>query len=199
MFNKNGFITLGNDIFVYNNFATEKECDELALEAMSIPDDKWRKNFNEFLQGNERAMVWTEKLIPVRDRIKSLLEEEIYMGEDLGLVRMQKGNIGPLHSDNHDSMHVREANKLLNEEDEFDLAENTVAGMILYFNDFDGGDLLYVGQGITYHPKKGDLVIHSAEEHCIHQVQELKSGVRYFHSNNLFRYMRVPKGFNSGI
>jgi hypothetical protein len=29
MFNKNGFLTLGEDIFVYKNFVTDKECEIL--------------------------------------------------------------------------------------------------------------------------------------------------------------------------
>jgi hypothetical protein len=197
MFNKNGFITLGKDIFVYKNFVTDQECEVLVKEAISVPEDKWRQNFNENGQGNARSMIWTDELIPIHEKIKSILEEEVYLGLDRGLVKMEQGTIGPIHSDNHDSLHIRDANKMVKENEDFDLGENTIAGMILYFNDFDGGDLLYLDQGITYHPEKGDLVIHSAEEHCIHQVQELKSGIRYFHSNNLFQYMPVPKGFNN--
>ena len=76
MFNKNGFITLGKDIFVYKNFVTEQECEILVQEAISVPEDKWRQNFNKKGEGNERSMIWTEKLISIHERIKFILEEE---------------------------------------------------------------------------------------------------------------------------
>ena len=197
MFNKSGFLTLGKDIFVYKNFVTDEECEILVQKAMSVPEDKWKQNFNEHGRGNERSMIWIEDLIQIHEKIKCILEKEIYLGIDRGLVKMKQGTKGAIHSDNHDSLHIRDANKLVKEDEDFDLGENTIAGIILYFNNFDGGDLLYIDQGITYHPEKGDLVIHSAEEHCVHKVQELKSGIRYFHSNNLFELIKVPKGFNN--
>jgi hypothetical protein len=196
MFDEKGFTVLGKDIFVYKNFITDEDCDLLVQEAMSIPEEKWFPSFNEFMQGNERSMIWTDKLTLIHEKIQSILKEGIFLGPDKGIVRMKQGDIGPIHSDNHDSLSIREANKLVKDENDFDLANNTIAGMILYFNDFDGADLEYFDQNIFYHPQKGDLLIHSAEEHCVHQVKELKSKIRYFHSNNLFVKIKVPKGFN---
>lgn len=195
MFNKNNFLILGKDIFVYKNFVTDKECEILIQEAISIPENKWEQSKSGL--GNERSIIWTDNLIPIHERIKCILEKEVYLGTNRGIVRMKQGDKGPIHSDNHDSLHIRNANKLIKKNEDFDLGENTIAGAILYFNNFNGGDLFYVNQKIIYHPEKGDLVIHSAEEHCMHQVQEVKDGIRYFHSNTLFNYIKIPKGFNS--
>jgi hypothetical protein len=82
----------------------------------------------------------------------------------------------------------------LKEGEDFDIAENSIAGLIMYLNDFEGGEIYYSNQDVTYYPKAGDLVIHSSQEHCRHQVQEVKSDIRYSHSSHLFNLIPVPKG-----
>ena len=107
---------------------------------------------------------------------------------------MKKGAKWGLHSDNHDFLELRRQSESLQEDDPFDLAPNNIVGLVLYFNDFEGGRLHYPEQNLEYQPKKGDLVMHSSEEHCLHGVSELISDVRYSHSNNLFNLIRIPKG-----
>ena len=53
MFNKSGFLTLGKDIFVYKNFVTDEECEILVQKAMSVPEDKWKQNFNDEIKGDK--------------------------------------------------------------------------------------------------------------------------------------------------
>jgi hypothetical protein len=130
---------------------------------------------------------------PIKERFSNKLEDEIFMGLNLGVVRMKSGDSWGLHSDNHDSLYLREKSAKLKDGEDFTLEFNNIWGIVMYFNDFEGGDIFYPEQGISYHPKKGDLLIHSSEDHCLHGVSKLISEVRYSHSNNLFNYIKVPK------
>lgn len=194
MFNTDAFEKIGDDIYVYHNFVTEEECNELVSLASSLPEDKWMGRFNTDGEGHKWSDVSVDQLIPIHERIKSLLNDSIYLGSNLSIIRMKKGATWGLHSDNHDFLELRKKSESLKDDQEFELAPNNVVGLVLYFNEFQGGCLYYPAQGVEYQPKKGDLVMHSSEEHCLHGVNELKSDVRYSHSNNLFNLIKIPKG-----
>jgi|LakMenEpi03Aug12_release.lakeMendotaPanAssembly.Ray.scaffolds.fasta_scaffold00118_10 hypothetical protein len=196
MFDKSGFVELCKDSYVFHGFVSDDDCNQIVLESESISEDNWWTNKNETITFYERSVVWLEKIIEVDNRVISLLEDGYYLGSDRGVSVMRKGYRGAPHSDNHDSLPAREASKIAKDLEEFDLAEDTVAGIVLYFNDFDGAEISYINQGVSYSPKKGDLIIHSAEDICFHEVKELKSDIRYFHSNKIFKKIKVPKGFN---
>jgi hypothetical protein len=194
MFNKDGFEKIGEDIYVYHNFVTEEECDSILDIAKSLTEEEWVGRFNTTGEGHKTSNRSIDHLIPIKKRLSDKLEEGIYLAENISIVRMRKGATWGLHSDNHDFLDLIAASKLYTEGQEYTLEKNNIWGLVMYFNDFDGGRLFYPNQGIEYQPKRGDLVIHSSEEHCLHGVDELKSDVRYSHSNNLFNYIKVPKG-----
>jgi hypothetical protein len=196
MFDKTNFEKLGEDIYVYHNFVTEEECNFILDIAKSFTEEEWNGRFNTTGEGHKIANKSIESLVPIKKRLSDKLEKEIYLGENLSIIKMTKGDTWPLHSDNNDFLDLRNASKLYVEGQEYKLEKNNIWGLIMYFNDFDGGCLFYPNQGLEYQPKKGDLVIHSSEEHCLHGVSELKSDVRYSHSNNLFNYIKVPKEYN---
>ncbi len=194
MFNKDGFEKIGEDIYVYHNFVTEEECNSIVDIAKSLTEEEWVGRFNTTGEGHKTSNRSIDHLIPIKKRLSDKLEEGIYLAENISIVRMRKGATWGLHSDNHDFLDLIAASKLYTEGQEYTLEKNNIWGLVMYFNDFDGGRLFYPNQGIEYQPKRGDLVIHSSEEHCLHGVDELKSDVRYSHSNNLFNYIKVPKG-----
>ena len=191
MFDTKGFVKLGEDIYVYNNFMSDDECNTMCKIVENIEDDKWIS-----IAGQERSLKQIEEITSIHDRIKSILDKEVYLGSDKGIVRMRKGAVGKRHSDSNDFLHQREVSARLKDGEDFKLVENIISALILYFNDFEGGDLYYAAQGISYKPKRGDLVIHSSEKHCMHQVNEVLSEFRYSHSNHFFNYIKVPKEFN---
>ena len=195
MLNLDGAIVLGNDIYVYPNFISEDECSNIVDIIKSIPEEDWHGRFNEGGQGYEVAYQPIEQIEILNNRLKNILDDGIGLGWSLAPTRMRLGMVGPHHSDNFDFLKVVEASKSLKDGEDFDLAENNIAGIIMYFNDFEGGEIYYSNQDVLYAPKAGDLVIHSSQEHCRHQVQEVKSEVRYSHSSHLFTTVKVPKGY----
>lgn len=195
MLNLDGSISLGKDIYVYPDFISEKERLEILEKIKDIPEEKWVGYFNEGSQGAETAHVPIENFISINKRLTDILDSDVYLGSSLSATRMKKGWVGPHHTDNFDFLDVIKANESLKEGEDFDLVENSVAGLIMYLNNFEGGEIYYSNQDVTYYPKAGDLVIHSSQEHCKHQVQEVKSDIRYSHSSHLFNMIKVPKGY----
>lgn len=197
MFNLEGSKKLGTDIYVYENFVSKDECSSIIESIESIPEEKWNGMFNEIGQGFEVAYVPLPQIATINSRLVSMLDEGVNLGYSLAPTRMRKGFVGPHHSDNFDFLKTVEASSQLKDGEEFELAENSLAGLIMYFNDFDGGEIYYSNQNITYTPKAGDLVIHSSQVHCKHQVQEVKSDIRYSHSSHLYNVIKVPKGYGA--
>jgi|694.fasta_scaffold24414_5 hypothetical protein len=194
MFHKDGFKKIGEGIYIYNNFVTEDECNYIVNIAESFSENEWSGRFNTSEEGHKALTVDIDLISQIKKRLSNKLEKGIYLSENLSVVRMKKGATWGLHSDNHDSLKIREKSKQYKDGDEFTLEKNNLWGVIMYFNKFEGGNLYYPNQNKTYQPKKGDLVIHSAEDHCLHGVNELKSDVRYSNSSDLFNLIKVPKG-----
>ncbi len=197
MFNKEGFKEIGKDIFVYNNFIYPDECDQLIQIADNLPEEDWINPHPQQKDNMEFGKISIELLISIKNRLKDLLQEDVYIGDNISPIRMRKGSKWGTHSDNVQYLNARNANKLLKNDEEFKLVQNSLYGIIMYFNDFEGGSLYYPNQNnLEYKPLKGDLVIHSAEDHCFHGVNEVKSKVRYTHSNHIYELIKVPKDFN---
>jgi hypothetical protein len=81
---------------------------------------------------------------------------------------------------------------LLKKNDKFYWAEDKKYGIVVYFNEFEGGEIYYPNQDIEYKPNPGDLIIHSAEEHCLHGVRPVKSDIRYSMSGHIYNMIKVP-------
>ena len=128
MFNTEGFVKLGEDIYVYNNFMSDNECSAMCKIAENIEDEKWIS-----LAGQERSLEQIEEITLIHDKIKSMLDKEVYLGSDKGIVRMRRGAVGKRHSDSNDFIPAREASAGLKDGQDFKLAENIISALILYF------------------------------------------------------------------
>jgi hypothetical protein len=62
-----------------------------------------------------------------------------------------------------------------------------VYATVAYFNKFEGGEIYYPNQNITYKPNIGDLIIHGADENCSHGVKVVLSEKRYSYAAHIYR------------
>lgn len=185
MFVEKGFEEIGQDIFVYKNFLTQEECHkftELAKEITEWTDIKDGKFVSDYII----------ELTEVRERIRSLVPDGLELGHSASYTKMEPNAFWNLHSDDHDFIPIIEKSKLYKEGMPYELEKNSLYGTVVYFNEFKGGEIYYPKQNIIYHQNPGDLVIHSAKEHCTHGVRIVES-VRYSNSNHIYNYIKVPK------
>lgn len=173
---------IGEDIYVVNNFLDEDECDQYYGIVSSLPENRWHNKHSDNVNEVEG----------LRLKLRDFFIDEYMIGETLFFGRLKNGESHGRHSDNHDFLDLRKASESLKPGQKYNLVPNNIYGIVVYLNDFDGGELFYSYQNITYKPQKGDLVFHSAEDHCIHEVLNVKSEIRYVHPNFLFKYIKVP-------
>jgi predicted nucleic acid-binding Zn finger protein len=190
-FTSRGFIEVGKEIYIYENFLS---ADEL-IYYNSIIDavvgaNKWEKYHDGTLFENKVTQP-IQEIDAIRDKMIDLLGNEYNLGKSLSVNRMMVGDTWKIHADNHDFIERREKAKRY-VEGPFELVQNNLYGTVLYFNEFDGGELFYPDQCIVYKPKPGNLLIHSAEEFCTHGVARVNSGHRYSYSNFLSKDMKIP-------
>lgn len=176
----------GINIWVHKNFISEKEAAEYSKIASELKEDLWT-------DGPISSSIPVPELADLRNKIGSLLEGDLQLGESESFVRMIKGSVWGDHTDDHNHLDLIKKAKEYQEGSPYDLVEIPQFGLVVYFNDFEGGELFYPTQNIEYKPEPGDLVIHSANASCLHGVKELLSDVRYSYSNHIYREVKVAK------
>jgi len=186
------FEQLGEDIYVYRNFISWEELKTINDLILSLNEEEWIHDESIF------GMLWNKISSPhkelqfMRERIIDLLPEGLYLGHSTAFTRLFTDDFWGPHADAHDFYPIREKAAQLKENEPFIWADNEKWGLVVYFNEFEGGEIYYPHQNIEYKPNPGDLVIHSAEENCLHGVKPVKSKVRYSHSNHLFEKIKIP-------
>jgi hypothetical protein len=196
MFNKEGYEKLGEDIYVYHKFVSDEICDLVCKDAELIKDKDWEVlHFERYIS----TVAASPHIKTIRNTLGLILKEGFNLGNSLSVQKMKKGSYFHAHSDDYKYRDVIKAAKMYVDGEEFDLVKNNAFGIVVYLSDFEGGEIEYVNQNIKYKPLKGDLLIHGAHNNCEHKVNEVLSGIRYVYSNNIFEFVKVPKGFKNVI
>lgn len=154
------FKKIGERIYVLENFMTQEEMNFICKK---LDVAIWTKHpYETVTPAMEESSIIIEKLKKILGNLKDQLTintafRKFVKGESMGI--------------HHDANY--------NPEIEW--------GIIVYLNSFDGGQLYYKNQDITYQGKAGDLVIHGADKLCTHQVLEVKSDIRYTYLSDIRR------------
>jgi hypothetical protein len=191
MFSNKNFEKLGEDIYVFHNFASTHDCDLICADIESSKDKDWEELY--FKRFMSKISV-SDYVAGLRDGVALLLKNNLEIGSGVRLQKMMKGSwFGP-HTDDHGFSDMIKAIDSYVEGEEYDIVKNNAFGFVVYLNDFEGGEIEYVNQNIKYKPIKGDLLIHGAHETCKHQVNEVLSEKRYCYANNIYEVAKVKKG-----
>jgi hypothetical protein len=193
MFDYSKFDEIGQDIYVYKNFLDESVCQTLLQNVKDIEEDKWILVSE---HGRYLSIPGSVDFKILNDKIsKDIgLKEEYYVNEISRALKITEGGFMGPHADNIEYDNVIKQAKEYVDGEPYDLRQNSHYGIVFYFNDFEGGELEYPKQKIIYKPNSGDLVIHSAKEHCTHGVKKVLGGVRYSYANNIFNFIKIKKG-----
>ncbi len=193
-FLEKGFEKRGEDIYVYENFISKEELDYIipVLDTIRINAEYDPRAIGTTFE--KRVTRPIEELSFLPKRIKDLFEDKYIVRPYTSINILSEGDFWLQHYDSHDFIEIRKIAKTLKDGDPYDIVDDSHYGLVAYFNVIEeGGELTYVNQDIVYTPKPGDLVVHSAEENCAHEVNKVIKGYRYSYSNNLRVELKVPK------
>ena len=162
-------------IYLIKNFINKEEIDKL-VEFGNFGD--WNA-FN-YTSGYDTENFWTGKVLPfektdclglaikINNQQSSLFYEQYKI---VGNSALQKQNVGQ-------GMHVHADNSGL-ENPQFN-NDKTIWGLVLYINDFNGGEIYYPNIGLEYKPNPGDLVIHPASIKYSHGTRPVLEGPKRY-------------------
>ncbi len=181
------FKILGENIYVYKNFISKSEIDEVLSEVKDVKD--WY--VDEYFK-NTMVRYNTETTEYIQKRIQSLLDNNHFASESGCVVKMIKGNEWGFHSDVHDFELVEKLAAEYKEGEDFLIRELSVFGTVVYYElPKSGGGLYYPKQNIEYMPSPGDLVVHGSGNYCEHGVYKIIDGERYSTSGYIYKYVKI--------
>jgi hypothetical protein len=151
-------------VYVYHNAFTDDFCDVIRNRATS--SDKY--DGYEIQRVDTEVKILQDRSIGFEDA-KEVLTNLLNPGDgvmfsDLCITHVQQGRCWGPHEDSMKGRGFNDEGRLF------------FAG-VLYLNDFDGGDIDYPDIDVNYKGKKGDLIIHDANEW--HFVNRVKTADRY--------------------
>lgn len=185
MFNDK-FEKIGKDIYVYKNFLSKEECLEIVNFLKNINENKW---IDSKIIGNSKFFYSKDEFSFMYKKLKNIVPDEFVLGMEYPFtaVRLKKNDFWSVHRDVDD---FDKKQNMYNNEEKYEEKILSFYGVVIYFNDFEGGEIYYPDQNITYQGKAGDLIIHSSSS--FHGVKPVTSEVRYSHSNFIGKKIRIP-------
>lgn len=173
---------IDNNIAIYDNFITDHEKNILLDYAKAADESQWveikhknekllKKSPGRYAQYLKYLKDWDKTTLIINDHgmvknIKNRCQEII--GTEL-LITQDIYRIKRLTNNRSISPH-------------FDDSQNFLLqlGIVIYLNDdFDGGEIYYPNQNISYKPKSKSMIIHPATEKYTHGVNEVVGNTRY--------------------
>jgi len=191
--NHPSFEKLGNDIYVFHNFLSNKELNH--LQKFIKANERLLWNYKGEDIAYHKFSAYTVEVDFIYNKLMawlSIYSPENYVKKNNSIIKLRKGETWSLHADNHDYLELRKKASKYKEGSEFTLEDNNIWGLIVYLNDFEGGEVFYPRQNLTIKPLPGDLILHSSDEHCEHEVLEVLSEARFCYSNAIFEKIKVP-------
>ena len=174
-------VKIEDNIWVLKDFAN-KELRESYLNYIdSVPEEEWWKRNKDWWVGkyllvDESSPVQPDALI-LMDKVRNILKDNIYLGAFGSIHRLTEGQGMFIHTDNPTE-----------KRDLYDENKNVVGrtgghnnycilAMVVYLNDFNGGNLYFPELGIEYHGEPGDIVMFpGAGKEYDHGVKPLEAG-----------------------
>lgn len=162
---------LEDHIWVIHNFVTDEECDFYVATGEAATEEEWHAHNTEWWIGKFLPMPEDEETQRIvnglAERLKDLIGHGDYaVGAPQSVHRQKPGQFMFDHADNP------------NEKDHKN--NHVLTSFVVYFSDFNGGNIYYEHLGMEYHPRKGDLVIHPGTERYRHGTRPVEEGpIRY--------------------
>lgn len=201
---------LSRKVFIYRNFIDEETCSQ--IEEQMKPWENYVKDafFSDHLIDWYHGKISPRitQLYDVWCKIGDLLLPEYCIHPQMALLTTQAGDEMFIHSDSPGEEMAED----LTAEDRWNTCCVLHYGAIVYFGDFEGGEVFYPhvrndgtwvgdniplkeGNELRVKPNRGDLIIHGAHNDYSHGVHAITSGTRYAFSNFVLPVEKNPGTF----
>ena len=164
-------VSLGEEIYLYENFYSDVEGIEKSLSEMK--EDDWKTHGNYEAEDHSDSM-WNDRLSldfvgrNFHDRIINFVSPQYWI--------LSHGNF----------IRTRPEDKSVVQD--ISLLTNTPYAMAYYAGDFEGGEVVFKNTDVLYSPKKNDLIIFKPTEI---EILKVNSGVKYSYID----YLLEPPGY----
>lgn len=170
------YIQIEENIHVIKNFLTEEDLNWFSQLIKDIESKEWDRDDRYWWDKRKYTLSYENANSPttrrVVHRIRSLInEKELFIRDDLTAIHIiNPGEEGMfLHCDNpiYEDYEIDDSQKL-------HVNLGLQYAIILYLNDFEGGEVYYPNLGLQYKPEKGDALWHPGNKKYTHGVMPVK-------------------------
>jgi hypothetical protein len=183
------------NIWVIKNFISEEDRNRYVEYAENLDEEEWWKKNRNWWVGKfivvDNSSPLSDLSQKLCDGVESILQEDIHLGAFGSIHRLTEGQGMFIHTDN--PTEVRD----LNDEHGNKIGETgghnnyCILAMVVYLNDFNGGELYFPGLNVEYKANAGDLVLFPGTgKEYDHGVRPLKAGPK--------RYITTGFGYDKG-
>lgn len=217
MFTENSNLKqIAEKVWVYKNFVSPEKVAEINKIMEQYRDKQDVPNHLGGTKHEEMLIDWYQnktspiipELYPVWQDINRLISPEHQIHPQLFLTVTRENDEMFIHADSPGE----EMQENLTVEDRWNTCCVLSHGAVVYFGDFDGGEVFYPhinsdgkfegglvplneNRELRIQPEPGDLVIHGAHNDYAHGVHKIKSGYRYAFSNFVLPASKNPGTF----
>lgn len=179
---------LDEKLYYIPNFISKEKVDYINKLLKEREDKSTKHPFAELNYGVTAAIP---ELFPIWEQISELLAPQYVVHPLLSMLHYKEGASMEPHWDspgegNHEDLTLP---------DVWSTCCLLEFGVVLYFGEFTGGEVIYPKQDRVVSVQPGDLVIHGALEDYAHGVKPVLSGSRYAYSNFCLEASKNPGTF----
>ena len=179
--------SLGKEIYLYKNFISKEETVNLLNTAVSLDPLRWQD------RGSQNYISdHVEEIRPLINKIRTLVSEDLILDDSCYFQLYKAGQGMGQHQDNNLVLDDIKKSKDYVEGEPYKTVKVPIYGIVFYLNESIGGELYYPAQNIEYRPYPGEMIIHSAEEHCAHEVKKVISDIRICIPTYIYKNVKVP-------
>ena len=182
-------IKLGDMSYVYKNFIDKDTIEKIN---MSINSEKRNSRNHEIDWYSDKTSLSLNSLISVWNKVNDFLHPHYVTTPSLFLNIMEPGDEPMfIHADSPGE----DGHDQVLENDSWGTCPLISWGIVVYFGNFEGGEIFYPQFDIEYSPRPGDMIIHSAFTPWEHGVRPVISGKRYAYSLFALETHKNPGSF----
>lgn len=137
-------------------------------------------------------MIGLNSAMLITNKLQTILSPDLQIKQHNAVIKMNEGQFWGEHADDEQYQALLQIPIISDQQLQYEEQLYPLYGVVVYLNNFTGGEIEYPLHNITYAPQPGDMVIHSAKNSCRHLVRPVIQGPRYSYSNAIYKTILIP-------